>query len=89
MRTYALVTVRMGEMARVAAAARMLDGVTQVVEMIGQYDLLLQMDAGNLADQDEILDQVAGTQGVDRVLLCPVGRTTHNQEPLLVTSRPA
>lgn len=89
MRTYALVTVRMGEMPRVAAAARMVDGVTQVVEMIGQYDLMMQIDADDLAEQDLILDQIANFEGVDRALLCPVARSTFPNQPLLVTARTA
>jgi DNA-binding Lrp family transcriptional regulator len=81
MRTYVLVKVRMGAMSTVAASAGLLDGVTHVVEMLGPFDVLLEIRPHDVAGQDAILERIRRIPGVDRAVPCPLATHVIRLEP--------
>lgn len=82
MHIYVLIMAQMGEMGRVAAAARRLNGVSRVTVMLGEYDVMLTVHAPDLAQLQEVMANIQQLPGVDRALTCTAPDVDHIIGPI-------
>ncbi len=64
-KAYALVVAELGAMKRVATALRALDGVTEVQEVMGPYDIVVQLETDDdMGLMPVLLDTVRKVGGI-------------------------
>ena len=71
---YGLISAAAGSARRIATEARTLRHVTTVDLVTGPYDVVVRAAAPCAADLDAVWARLAASEGVDRLLRCPVAR---------------
>ncbi len=70
---YILIQTEAGQAATVAAALRVVPGVSETACLAGPYDVIARAQAGNIDELAKLVtSQVQALDGVSRTISCPV-----------------
>jgi DNA-binding Lrp family transcriptional regulator len=70
---YVLIQTEVGKAARVASAARAIDGVVAADDVTGPYDVIVRTEAPSLDDLGRlVVSQIQAVEGITRTFTCPV-----------------
>jgi DNA-binding Lrp family transcriptional regulator len=70
---YVLIQTEVGKAARVASAARAIDGVVAADDVTGPYDVIVRTEAPSLDDLGRlVVSKIQAVEGITRTFTCPV-----------------